>query len=256
MRDLDDRCSMQDKARMDQCSGKGKDGIYACYVKRLLDIFFSSILLIFLSPLFLAVAVLVRVKLGSPVIFRQARPGKNGVIFEMCKFRTMLPPQTRDGHILDDKERLACIEQGVEIISDEERLTYFGRLLRSTSIDELPELWNILKGDMSFVGPRPLATIYLPYYTCEEMRRHDVSPGLTGLAQVHGRNSPSWEERFSFDLDYVNSVSLRLDLKILFRTIVVVLRRDDIGQGAERPESFNVVRQREWQEQKEEGRQL
>lgn len=224
--------------------------MYKRYIKRLLDIFISGTALIIFSPIFLIVAILVRIKLGSPVIFKQERPGYKGKIFKMFKFRTMLDPQTREGRKITDQERLECIEKGIDILTDEERLTKFGRVLRATSLDELPELWNILVGDMSLVGPRPLATIYLPYYTEEEMRRHDVRPGLTGLAQVHGRNSASWEQRFEYDIYYVDHCSLKLDIKIILQTVAVVFKHDDIGQGEERPEAFNVVRQRQWEEEK------
>ena len=224
--------------------------MYKRYIKRLLDIFISGTALIIFSPIFLIVAILVRIKLGSPVIFKQERPGYKGKIFKMFKFRTMLDPQTREGRKITDQERLECIEKGIDILTDEERLTKFGRVLRATSLDELPELWNILVGDMSLVGPRPLATIYLPYYTEEEMRRHDVRPGLTGLAQVHGRNSASWEQRFEYDIYYVDHCSLKLDIKIILQTVAVVFKHDDIGQGEERPEAFKVVRQRQWEEEK------
>ena len=220
--------------------------MYKYLIKRLLDIILSGLALFILSPILLVVAILVRVKLGSPVIFKQERPGYKGNIFKMYKFRTMLDPQTRDGRKLTDKERLECIEKGIDILTDEERLPKLGRILRTTSLDELPELWNIFIGDMSIVGPRPLATIYLPYYTKEEMRRHDVRPGLTGWAQVHGRNSASWRKRFEYDLYYVDNCSLFLDMKTIFQTIVVVFKHEDIGQGIEKPESFNTVRQREW----------
>ena len=222
--------------------------MYKYFIKRILDIFFSGVALVILSPIYLAIAIIVRLKLGAPVIFKQERPGYKGKLFKMYKFRTMLDPQTRDGRKLTDKERLECIEKGIDILTDEERLPKTGRVLRAMSLDELPELWNIFIGDMSFVGPRPLATIYLPYYTKEEMRRHDVRPGLTGLAQVHGRNSASWDERFKFDLYYVDHCSLTLDMKTLIQTILVVFRREGIGQGEERPEAFNSVRQRQWDE--------
>lgn len=221
---------------------------YRQFFKRFWDIVLSGLALIVLSPTLLVVAVLVRVKLGSPVIFKQERPGYKGKIFSMYKFRTMLDPQTRDGRKLTDKERLECIEKGIDILSDEERLTKFGRILRSTSLDELPELWNIFIGNMSIVGPRPLATIYLPYYTKEEMRRHDVRPGLTGWAQVHGRNEVAWSKRFQYDIYYVDHCSLLLDLKTIFQTIAVVFKHEGIGQGKAEPESFNSVRQREWKE--------
>lgn len=222
--------------------------MYKLYLKRLLDVILSGLALIILSPVLLIVAILVRFKLGSPVIFKQERPGYQGKIFKMFKFRTMLDPQTRDGRKLTDKERLECIEKGIDILTDEERLPKIGRILRAASLDELPELWNIFIGDMSIVGPRPLATIYLPYYSKEEMRRHDVRPGLTGWAQVHGRNSVSWKKRFEYDIYYVDHCSFLLDIQTLFQTVVVVLKREGIGQGEERPESFNTVRQRGWEE--------
>lgn len=220
--------------------------MYKRFLKRLLDIFLSGTALIFLSPIFLIVAVLIRTELGAPVIFKQERPGYKGKIFSMYKFRTMLDPQTRDGRKLTDKERLEFVEKGIDILTDEERLPKFGRILRAASLDELPELWNIFVGDMSIVGPRPLATIYLFYYTKEEMRRHDVRPGLTGVAQVHGRNSISWDERFKYDIYYVDNYSLLLDIKTLVQTIAVVFKREGIGQGEEKPEPFSAYRQRQW----------
>ena len=217
--------------------------MYKRFIKRILDVVLSGLALLFLSPILLIVSVLVRIKLGSPVIFKQDRPGYKGKIFKMFKFRTMLDPQTRDGKKLTDNERLECIAKGIDILSDEERLTKFGRFLRASSLDELMELWNIFIGD---IGPRPLLVKYLPYYTKEEMRRHDVRPGLTGMAQVHGRNTASWEKRFEYDTYYVDHCSFLLDFKILFQTVAVVFKHDDIGQGNARPESFNVVRQRQW----------
>lgn len=222
--------------------------MYVKFFKRFFDVVLSFCALVVLSPLLLLVAVLVRVKLGSPVIFKQERPGYKGKIFKMFKFRTMLDPQTRDGRKLTDKERLDCIEKGIDILTDEERLTGFGRMLRAASIDELTELWNIFIGDMSIVGPRPLASIYLPYYTEEEKRRHDVKPGLTGMAQVHGRNSASWKKRFEYDIYYVDHCSFWLDIKIIFQTVMVVLKHKNIGQGEERPVAFNEERQKEWDE--------
>lgn len=205
-------------------------GFYEKYIKRPQDFLCALLAAIVLSPVLLFTALLVRVKLGSPVLFTQERPGLNGEIFKLYKFRTMLPP--KDG-IIDPAQ-------------DAERLTTFGKKLRSTSLDELPELFNILIGDMSIIGPRPLASIYLPYYTKKEMHRHDVRPGLTGWAQVNGRNSVSWEDRFEYDVYYVNNCSFMMDVKIFFRTIGVVLSHKDIGQGEEVPESFNIVRQRQW----------
>lgn len=225
-----------------------KKGIYEEYFKRPLDASLSIGALIVLSPLWIIIALLIRVIIGSPVLFKQNRPGKNGKIFRLYKFRSMLEPQTRDGRIISDEERTQLVAEGVDVLSDEERLTGFGRLLRSTSLDELPELWNILVGDMSIVGPRPLSTVYLPYYSEYEQHRHDVRPGLTGAAQVNGRNSASWEERFKYDVEYTKHISFAVDCKIVLKTIKVVLKHNDIGQGNEMPESFHVVRQREWDE--------
>ena len=223
-------------------------GIYRRYIKRPLDVFLSSFSLIILSPVLLLTGIFVRINLGSPILFSQERPGFKGRIFKIHKFRTMLDPQTRTGRKLTDQERLECIQKGVDILTDEERLTKFGRFLRSTSIDELPELINILIGDMSIIGPRPLATIYLPYYSKEEMRRHDIRPGLTGLAQVNGRNAAAWEKRFSYDTYYVDHCSFLLDLKILIKTVSVVFKKEGIEQGESRPEAFNTIRQQQWDE--------
>ena len=191
---------------------RGKDGIYCRYIKRLLDILLSGCALIVLSPVLLIVAILVRTKLGSPVIFCQERPGKDEKIFRMYKFRSMTDERNEDGNLLPD----------------EVRLTKFGRLLRSTSLDELPELWNIFKGDMSIVGPRPLLVKYLPLYNEEQHHRHDVRPGLTGLAQVSGRNAITWEEKFAHDIQYVENVSLFLDLQIVILTVKKVLKHEGI----------------------------
>lgn len=171
--------------------------------------------LIVLSPVLLIIAILVRIKLGSPIIFKQPRPGLNEEIFTLYKFRTMTNETDESGQMLPD----------------EERLTKFGKFLRSTSLDELPELWNILKGDMSFVGPRPLFSRYLPLYNEQQRKRHLVRPGLTGLAQVNGRNKISWEEKFDLDLQYVNGITLSGDISILFRTAVVVISRTGISSG-------------------------
>lgn len=208
---------------------RGKNGIYCRYIKRLLDILLSGCALVVLSPVLLMVAILVRTKLGSPVIFCQERPGKNEKIFKMYKFRSMTDERDEDGNLLPD----------------EVRLTKFGRLLRSTSLDELPELWNIFKGNMSIVGPRPLAVVYLPYYSEAEHHRHDVFPGLTGLAQVHGRNAISWEEKFSYDLKYVQEASFLMDCSIVFLTVKKVLVREGIGQAEQAPESLHIQRSRE-----------
>ena len=186
--------------------------MYRRFGKRLLDIALSACALVVLSPVLLVLAILVRCKLGSPVIFCQERPGKDERIFRLYKFRSMTDARDGAGNLLPD----------------EERLTKFGRLLRSTSLDELPELWNILKGDMSIVGPRPLLVKYLPLYSEEQRRRHDVRPGLTGLAQVEGRNSISWEERFALDIVYVTQYSFRMDVRIAWKTVGKVLRREGI----------------------------
>ena len=189
--------------------------MYAKYGKRLLDFTLSLAALLVLWPVLLAVAVLVRCKLGSPVIFRQERPGKDEKIFTLYKFRTMTDARDADGNLLPDAVRL----------------TKFGRLLRSTSLDELPELINILRGDMSIVGPRPLLVKYLPLYNEKQHRRHEVRAGLTGYAQVHGRNAISWEEKFDLDVYYVDHLSLGLDVQIFFDTIRAVLKREGISGG-------------------------
>lgn len=184
--------------------------LYRKYFKRPLDFILALFGLIILSPVMLVIAILVRINLGSPVIFKQQRPGLNEKIFTMYKFRTMTDERDEYGNLL----------------SDEKRLTPFGRFLRSTSLDELPELWNILKGDMSFVGPRPLLVKYLPLYSDEQRKRHEIRPGLTGLAQINGRNSISWEDKFKFDNLYVKNVTFLGDLTILICTLFqVVLRR-------------------------------
>jgi lipopolysaccharide/colanic/teichoic acid biosynthesis glycosyltransferase len=195
---------------------KHKAGFYEKYIKRALDIFLSGGALLILWPVLLITAILVRMKLGSPVIFCQERPGKDEKIFKLYKFRSMSDQRDAEGNLLPD----------------EVRLTKFGRLLRSTSLDELPELWNIFKGDMSIVGPRPLLVAYLPYYTEEERHRHDVRPGLTGLAQVNGRNALLWEEKFAYDLQYVDKVSFGMDVRIVAMTIGKVLHRSDVLSGA------------------------
>lgn len=226
-------------------------GIYERYIKRILDCSLSALGMIAFSPLIGLVALLVRVNLGSPVLFQQERPGRGEKIFRLKKFRSMLEAQTRDGRKITDEERTKLTTEGIEVLSDEERLTRFGKILRATSLDELPELWNVFVGDMSLVGPRPLSTAYLPYYNDFEKHRHDVRPGLTGLAQVHGRNSVSWTERFMYDIQYVNHITFLEDLKIILKTLEVVLKHSDIGQGVDIPESFHVVRQKEWDREKE-----
>ena len=200
-----------------------KAGFYEKYIKRLLDIVLSGCALIVLSPLLLVTAILVRVKLGSPVIFCQKRPGKDEKIFKLHKFRSMSDARDETGALLPDKERL----------------TGFGKKLRTLSIDELPELWDIFRGKMSIVGPRPLLVKYLPLYSEEQHRRHDVRPGLTGWAQVHGRNLATWEEKFAYDVDYVDHVSFALDVKIIFMTVRCVLAHEGISaEGSATMEAF------------------
>ena len=186
-------------------------------IKRLFDIALSAVALLLLFPVMGIVAWQIRMKLGSPVLFRQIRPGLHGKPFEMIKFRSM-----RD-----------AVDATGQVLPDAQRLTPFGRLLRSTSLDELPELWNVLKGDMSLVGPRPLLMDYLPLYTVEQSRRHDVRPGVTGWAQVNGRNALGWEDKFQLDVWYVDHQSLWLDMKIMLMTIKKVFLRDGIGAPGE-----------------------
>ena len=183
------------------------------YIKRILDIISSLLAIIILSPLLAVTAVLVKTKLGSPVLFRQERPGKDEKIFTLMKFRTMTDERDENG----------------ELLPDEVRLTKFGKFLRSTSIDELPELFNILKGDMSVIGPRPLLVEYIPRYNEHQHRRHEVRPGLSGWAQVNGRNSISWEEKFDLDVEYVDNYSFAMDVKILFMTVLNVLKKEGIS---------------------------
>ena len=190
-----------------------KRSFYEVYAKRVLDIVLSGGALLVLWPVMAVVALLVRSKLGSPVIFCQERPGRNEKIFRLYKFRSMSDARDENG----------------ELLSDEVRLTKFGRLLRSTSLDELPELWNIFRGDMSLVGPRPLLVKYLPLYNEEQRRRHDVTPGLTGWAQINGRNAITWEEKFELDVWYVDHISFVLDVKILWQTVKAVLHKEGIS---------------------------
>ena len=186
-------------------------------IKRFLDIIIASIALILLSPLYAFVAYKVKKNLGSPVLFRQVRPGLHGKPFEMIKFRSMKDAVDAQGNPLPDSERL----------------TPFGKMLRSSSLDEMPELWNVIKGDMSIVGPRPLLTEYLPLYNTEQAKRHNVRPGMTGHAQVNGRNAIGWEEKFKLDTWYVENQSTRLDFKIMFKTVHKVLAKDDISAEGE-----------------------
>lgn len=200
-------------------------GFYEKYIKRLLDIVLSGAALVILSPVLLITAVLVRIKLGSPVIFTQERPGKDEKVFKLHKFRSMTDARDENGNLLPDKERL----------------TRFGAKLRSLSIDELPELWDIFRGKMSVVGPRPLLVEYLPYYTADERHRHDVRPGLTGLAQINGRNTLTWEQKFAYDLEYVQHVGFITDLSILLGTVGKVLNRSGVQVNTQSSEG-NLAR--------------
>ena len=214
-------------------------GPYDLFIKRTMDILCAVIVILLFWWLYAVLAILVRTKLGSPVIFKQERPGridkKTGKekVFKLYKFRTMTDERDENGDLLPGHMRL----------------TKFGRFLRSTSLDELPEIWNILIGDMSLIGPRPLAMEYLPYYTEEERVRHSVRPGLTGLAQASGRNGLTWEEKFAYDIEYANKVTFLMDCKVVFKTIKTVLSREGIGQGAESPESLHIQRQRKIEEE-------
>ena len=197
-------------------------GPYEKYCKRPLDALLSGTALVLLSPVMGITALLVKRKLGSPVLFRQERPGRDEKIFLLCKFRTMTDARDAEGKLLPD----------------EERMTPFGAFLRSTSLDELPELLNILKGDMALVGPRPLLVQYLPYYTEDERHRHDVRPGLTGLAQISGRNLVQWDQRLAYDVEYVKKITFRGDLTILMKTIGKVLKRADVAVDPEADEGY------------------
>lgn len=210
--------------------------MYKKYIKRLLDIIISLIALIILSPIMLIVAILVRIKLGSPVIFKQERPGKDENIFKLYKFRSMSDKKDENGKLLPDAKRL----------------TKFGKILRATSLDELPELVNILKGEMSLIGPRPLAVCYLPYYNEKEKKRHTVRPGLTGLAQINGRNALNWEERFGYDIEYVDNITFINDLKILFKTVYKVFKRDGVvTRGTGKTIDFDEYRKAQLEQNKE-----
>lgn len=196
--------------------------MYRRFIKRGMDLALSGAALLILSPVFLIVALLVRVNLGSPVLFRQERPGYGERVFRLCKFRTMTDRRDAAG----------------ELLPDAERLTVFGAWLRRTSLDELPELWNIFRGDMSLIGPRPLLVGYLPYYTERERLRHTVRPGLTGLAQVSGRNFITWDDRLEKDAEYVERLSFLLDLKILWKTAAVVWKREDVAAETDSVEGY------------------
>ncbi len=191
--------------------------MYQKYIKRLLDVICAVAAITIFGWLYIVVAILVRINLGSPVIFKQERPGKNERIFNLYKFRTMTNKKDQNGNLLPD----------------DMRLTRFGIFLRKTSLDELPEAFNILKGDMSVVGPRPLLVEYLPYYTDIEKHRHDVRPGLTGLAQINGRNAITWEEKFKFDLEYIKKCSFVFDVKIIFKTIIKAAKSSDVLVGSQ-----------------------
>ncbi len=194
----------------------GRKSVYEKYIKRTIDVVLSSVAIVVLSPIMLLLALLVKIKLGSPVIFKQKRPGKDEKIFTLYKFRTMTNWKDERGNLLPD----------------EQRLTKFGKKLRATSLDELPELFNILKGDLSIVGPRPLLVEYLPYYTEKERARHSVRPGLSGLAQVSGRNFLTWDARLAKDVEYVRNISFLLDVKIVFMTIFQVLKQKDVAENS------------------------
>ncbi|MBR3022694.1 MAG: sugar transferase [Bacteroidaceae bacterium] len=205
--------------------------MYKHFLKRLFDIIVSLLALIFLSPLLIVIIIgLFFANKGAGVFFTPLRPGKNGKLFKFLKFKSMTDERGADGKLLPD----------------DKRLTRIGKFVRSTSIDELPQLFNVLKGDMSFVGPRPLAASYLPYYNEEEMHRHDVRPGITGLAQINGRTSVTWPEKLAYDIEYVNKMSFWLDLKILFLTFYKVLKREGVGVEDSGHYGFYLFREEQW----------
>lgn len=208
--------------------------LYANYIKRILDIVLSFAAILILSPLLLLLALLVRVKLGSPILFKQERPGRNEKIFTLCKFRTMTDKRDENG----------------ELLPDSERLTGFGKFLRAASLDELPELFHILKGEMSIIGPRPLLVSYLPYYSEREKKRHSVRPGLTGLAQVSGRNFLDWDRRLEKDVEYVENLSFGMDMKVLKMTVQTVLgRREEVAEDTNAVEgNFAKIREQRLRE--------
>ncbi len=208
-----------------------KHTFYANFIKRLLDILLSLVILVLFSWLYLILAILVRTRLGSPVIFNQERPGKDEKAFHMYKFRTMTDERDANG----------------DLLPDEKRLTRFGSFLRKTSLDELPEFLNILKGDMSFIGPRPLLVRYLPYYNERERLRHSVRPGLTGWAQAHGRNAISWEQKFEYDVWYVEHISFITDIRVIVDTVRAFLDRSDNGAVLNTFDDFDVHRRKQWE---------
>ena len=203
--------------------------MYRKFLKRFLDIIISLIFILCFWWLYVVIAILVRIKLGGPILFKQDRPGLNEKIFKMYKFRTMTDEKDKEGNLLPDVERL----------------TKFGKFLRSTSLDEIPEFFNILKGNMSLIGPRPLLVKYLDYYTIEEKKRHSVRPGVSGWAQVNGRNSLSWEEKFKYDIEYVEKLSFLFDFKIVLLTIKKVLKREDISDFKEENKEIDFDKYRE-----------
>ncbi len=203
--------------------------MYRKFFKRFLDIIISLIFILCFWWLYIVITILVRIKLGSPVLFKQDRPGLNEKIFKMYKFRTMTDEKDKGGNLLPDAERL----------------TKFGKFLRSTSLDEIPEFFNILRGDMSLIGPRPLLVEYLNYYTNDEKKRHNVRPGISGWAQVNGRNSLSWEEKFRYDIEYVEKLSFLFDFKIVLLTIKKVLKREDISDFKEENKEIDFDKYRE-----------
>lgn len=209
--------------------------MYRKYFKRLFDIICALAAILVFWWLYIIVAVLVRINLGSPVLFTQERPGMNEKIFKMYKFRTMTDKKDENGQLLPDKERL----------------TGFGRILRKTSLDELPEAFNILKGDMSVIGPRPLLVSYLPYYTDEERHRHDVRPGLSGLAQANGRNAITWDEKFALDIEYVNNITFIGDLKIIFTTVKNVVKGSDVVRVKKKGELGFLEQRKAWKQEEE-----